>query len=383
LSTSAWSRSATSSGASVSSLQTVSAVANDDTETALLIAGGSSWMHWLAGTAGEGARWLAAGFACAEAASEQTRALALAGRGLIESIAGSFEAADQDLREALEIFHSNEDGAGVMFSLTFFTEVARLSGRLEEARARRLRALDVYRALPDGEYVVAVREHSLAVLAMIDNDLDEAEPHYRAAANGFRSTDRPVMLAITLGVLADLDERHGRYHEAVEELEEAVELAETAGMRGFVGSLYSRLAWSLLEEGDIARAELMIERALDAGLRLRSPHILFLAHAGSALLHRVRGRNDEAAVAAREALSIHELEGPSRFRNRIDPDFEIASVLAVCCTILAVVAVELDEPGTAIGFLERADRLRTEVGAPEPKFQVDDLARARQALATA
>ena len=129
-----------------------------------------------------------------------------------------------------------------------------MAGRLEEARARRLEALDVYLALPDDEFVVAVRAYSRALLAMIDGDLTEAERHYRVAADGFRRTDRPVMLAITLGVLADLDERHGHHGEAVEELEEAVDLAEDVGMRGFVGSLYSRLAWSLLEQGDVSRA---------------------------------------------------------------------------------------------------------------------------------
>ena len=91
-----------------------------------------------------------------------------------------------------------------------------------------------------------MRAYSDAILAMLDGDLIDAERHYRRAADGFRRqpTD-PCMLAITLGFLADFDERNGRYQDAVEELEEAVELAEDVGMRGFVGSLYSRLAWSL------------------------------------------------------------------------------------------------------------------------------------------
>ncbi len=49
----------------------------------------------------------------------------------------------------------------------------RATGRLEEARARRLEALDVYLALPDDEFVVAVRAYSRAILAMIDGDLTE------------------------------------------------------------------------------------------------------------------------------------------------------------------------------------------------------------------
>src|SRR4029077_21247051 len=34
------------------------AVANDDADTALMIAGGASWPHWLRGTVIEGKRWL-------------------------------------------------------------------------------------------------------------------------------------------------------------------------------------------------------------------------------------------------------------------------------------------------------------------------------------
>jgi hypothetical protein len=166
-------------------------------------------------------------------------------------------------------------------------------------------------------------------------------------------------------------------------LEEAVALAEELEMRGFVGSLYSRLAWSLVEKGDLTRAALMIDLALDAGRRLRSPHILFLAQAGSALLHRVQGDNATAVQAAYDALLIHDTEPPSRFRNRIDPDFEIAAVLAVCHTVLGLVAVEAGDAEGGAKLLSEADRLRAEVGAPVPKFQASDLERARGALAVA
>ena len=53
------------------------AVANDDAETALTIAGGASWAHWLAGTAVEAKRWLDEAFACTGEVSDGTRAMAL------------------------------------------------------------------------------------------------------------------------------------------------------------------------------------------------------------------------------------------------------------------------------------------------------------------
>ena len=65
------------------------AVANDDAQTALTIAGGTSWPHWLAGMVIEGKRWLDDAFGCAGEADERTRALALTGRGLLDFLAGA------------------------------------------------------------------------------------------------------------------------------------------------------------------------------------------------------------------------------------------------------------------------------------------------------
>ena len=357
------------------------AIDNDDAETALLIAGGSSWSHWLTGTASEGKRWLDDAFACGGDVTDETQALGLAGRGLLHSIAGAMAEADADLHDALEIFRSVNDVTGMAFTLSFYAEIARLVGNREEARRRRLETLAVYPADSDDTFVLAVREYSHAILAMIDNDLVTAERHYRESAEGFAASDRPVMLAITLGVLADFDERAGRYPDAVKALERAVALAHEVGMRGFVGSLYSRLAWSLLQEGDVERAATMNLHALEAGRRLRSPHILYAALTGSALLHRRHGRNREAAVAAIEALQILDADGASRFRNRIDPDFEIQSVAAACYAVLGVVAIDEGDCATGAELLEKADRLRQSVGAPVPVFQADDLERARVALA--
>src|SRR5690606_27449127 len=80
------------------------AVDNDDAETALMIAGGTAWPHWLRGGVPEGKRWLDDAFACEGDADERTKALALTGRGLLEFLLGQTQRSDQDLQEALEIF---------------------------------------------------------------------------------------------------------------------------------------------------------------------------------------------------------------------------------------------------------------------------------------
>ena len=142
------------------------AIANHDSETALVIVGGSSWTHWLAGTATEGMRQLEDAFACGGAASDQTRAVALTGRGMLRFIAGDIAAADEDLGEAHAIFLREHDTEGLRFTLSFYAETARLSGRVDVARRRRREARDLDLGAPDDPLVIGARAYSSAILAI-------------------------------------------------------------------------------------------------------------------------------------------------------------------------------------------------------------------------
>jgi predicted ATPase len=355
------------------------AVASDDAETALRIAGGVSWPHWLAGTVVEGKRWLDDAFACGGQVSESTRALALVGRGVIDFLGGAPANSDADLEAALAIFRERDDVHSMALAYSFYAEFAHVRGDIDEARRRRQEVLAFYVGLPDEPFALAARAYSLAILGVLDGDLVAAEQHYREAAAGFAGGGRPVMRAICLGLLADFDERAGRYASAIEELEEAVQLSAAVGLRGFSGSLLSRLAWVLLQAGDATRAEIMTERALDIGRRLRSASVLFLALTGSALVHRHHRRDGDAAAAATEALELYRADGPRVFGNRIDPDFEIRACAAVCCAVLGILAVGTGDGVRGARLLGHADRLRGDVGAPVPAFQHDDIDQARDA----
>jgi predicted ATPase len=352
------------------------AVANGDSEAALGIAGGASWPHWLAGTVTEGKRWLDEAFACEGPAGETTRALAVMGRGLLNFLSGSPAHSDADLMAALAIFRHNVQVKEMALAYSFYAELPYVQGDRDEARRRRLEVLAFYDGLPDEPFAIAARAYSRARLGTLDGDLAVAEQHYREAAAGFACGDRPVMRTICLGMLADFDERSRRYGSAVEELEEAVRLSDALGLRGFNGSLLSRLAWVLLQVGDIGRAEVMSGRALDQGRRLRNTQVLFLALTGMALLHRHRGDNGEAATAATEAVEYYRSGWPRRFRNRIDPELEILTAAAACCTVLGVIAVEEGDPTRGAQLLGHAERLRGDGGAPVPALQRRDIDRA-------
>lgn len=355
------------------------AVANDDAETALTIAGGASWPHWLAGTVVEGRRWLDDAFACGGEASESTRALALTGRGLIEFLAGAPERADADLEAALAIFRDRGDVPSMALAHSFYAEIAAVRGDLDEARRRRLEVLAFYGEKPDDPFEVAAQAYSRGKLAILDGDLTQAEQHYRAAAEGFSRIDRPVMLSMSLGMVADFDERSGDHAAAIGMLDEAIATNDALGLRGFTGSLVARLGWVLLHVGDVERAETMYERALEGARRLRNAPVMFLALTGMAVLHRIHGRNAAAAAAGEEALELFLAGGPRRFRNRIDPQNDLLAGAAACCSLLGVLAAEAGHGERAARLLGHAEGLRSDADAPVPPFQRDDIARARDA----
>jgi tetratricopeptide (TPR) repeat protein len=243
--------------------------------------------------------------------------------------------------------------------------------------------VDSYGESPEDNFAIAARAYGLGKLAILNGDLAEAALHYRAAAEEFSKIDRPVMLSMTLDVVADFDERAGDYGAAVRALDRAIATNDECGLRGFTGSLLARLGWALLHEGNVARAETTYQRALDGAYCLRNTPVMFLALAGLAVLQRLRRDDRAAAAAATQALELYAAGDPRRFRNRVDPQNELRVAAAACCVILAAVAAEGDEPRRAPHLLGRAERLLADAATEVPAFQHDDVDQARRAATAA
>jgi predicted ATPase/DNA-binding SARP family transcriptional activator len=353
------------------------AVANDDAETALTIAGGASWPHWLAGTPVEGKRWLDDAFGCAGTPSDRARALGLTGRGLIAFQLGHAAGVDADLEAALAIFRRHGDTASMALTYSFWAEVAAARGDVVEARRRRVEVRDFYLGSADNPFVIGARAYSEAKIATLDRDLPTAERCFRAAADGFARTDRPMMRSICLGMIADFAERAGDLAGAIAALDEAIELNDTLGLRGFNGALLARLGWVLLHHGDPGRADVVLTRSLDIARRLNHSSATFTALSAAAVLHRLCGRNDSAAAAANEALELALVSGPRRLSNRIDAEGDVLTCSAACCLVLAGCAADAGAGESAARLLGRVEGLLEEAGVPTAPIQRADLATIR------
>ena len=351
------------------------AVANDDAERALTIAGGASWAHWLAGTAVEAKRWLDDAFACTGPVDDVTLAMARSGRALINFQLGTGQDVDADFEAALEVFRARGEPAPLAYANSFYAEVAAARGDRDEARRRRQDALAFYESLPDDAFVVAARAYSMAKLAVLDGDLAGAERCYRAATDGFARLDRPMMLAMCLSMVADFDERAGDHRAAIAALGAAIELNDALGLHGFNSVVLARLGWALLHVDDVAGSDAAYRRALALARRLGHRPATFLALTGLAVVHRLHGHDQEAADAAVEALDVHVAGSPRRLANRVDPTADVLTAAAACCAVLGCVAADRDRAEQAAALLGHAARLRTDAGVAMPAFLADDVAR--------
>lgn len=133
-----------------------------------------------------------------------------------------------------------------------------------------------------------------------------------------------------------------------------------------MGALLARLGWALLQDGNTGRAELMYQRAEGLARRLNNAPVVFLALTGLAALHRLDGRNGDAATAGIEALELYLVGGPRRLANRVDPRADVLTAAAVCCAVLGNVAAEGGRGEQAAQLLGHAEHLRNDAGAPVP-----------------
>jgi len=249
---------------------------------------------------------------------------------------------------------------------SFWAELAAVRGELDEAKRRRRESLAYYDSLPDDPFVLAGRAFSTAKLAALEGDLEAAGAAYRDAAARFAPIERPIMLAMTLSLVADFDDRAGDHRAAGRALGESIRIGDAYGLRGFMGTQLARLGWALLNDGDVDVARAVYERTLDNARRLRNAPVLFLALTGIAALDRLDGRDADAAQAAHEALAIHVDAGPRRLANRVDPAREVLGTAAVCCTVLGCIAVDEGQTERGAVLLAHADRLRGDANIELP-----------------
>jgi tetratricopeptide (TPR) repeat protein len=212
---------------------------------------------------------------------------------------GRLEEARGPSEKALEVFveSGHRYREGVM--LTNLARLAMEQGRLEDAAALALRALELTEAIEDAEGIAASL-HSLGDAQRLAGDTQAARESYDRALRDAREHDLGYFVVHTLASLAALDLAEGRVDDAVAHAGEAVTAAETADAPPATARAELLAGMALAAAGDPAAAE-----------RLRS------AADRLAELGRRADRVEALAVLARVLTDAGDREAAARTADRV------------------------------------------------------------------
>jgi predicted ATPase/DNA-binding SARP family transcriptional activator len=281
------------------------AIATDDADVALRIAGGVFWPLWLWGRVTEAKRWLDDAFACRGLAATRTSAVASLGRAWIDYLAGYPEAVDDAFDAATAAFREAGDSQGLGLALGFRAELALARARLPEAASHRAEGNRVLESTLPDPFSRGSIEYGRSMLALLAGDSVEADAAARAAIDAFAASGSAVMEGIAWGRLAESHLRHGRFADAAEGLERAIQLNAELGLTGQLVIQTARLGIVHMAAGDLDAARTANDRALEMARRSMDGVSLGTATSSVARLALRASRLEEASAIATEALGIY------------------------------------------------------------------------------
>jgi DNA-binding SARP family transcriptional activator len=251
---------------------------------------------------------------------------------------------------ALEIYERGRPGIGEprddALLLAWTAAAFWLRGDLEACGSRARRALEIAEACGDDQALAAAHT-ALAMLAALESDRRTNFVHYqRALDHAERAGDVLQVIRIRANRGSHLVEE-SKYHDALDELDVAIRLAELAGFASFQALALSNRGEALLCLGRLDEAIGDLEGARGIQQRLGSRLISYpLFHLGD--VFRERGDLALARLAYQEAVSVSEGAG------------DLQGLVPALAGLARVIVVE--EPEEAGRILDRALSHRAALG---------------------
>ncbi|HZX39194.1 MAG TPA: BTAD domain-containing putative transcriptional regulator [Streptomyces sp.] len=225
----------------------------------------------------------------------------------VHLVAGRYEEADEEAKQAAALARGAHDPAPVYWSDNDRGIIAFIQGRNEEAEAHLGRAREGSRA--DGN--LPGEASALCNLSRIHVAMGRTAQGIALAEQGIAMYDRighPLRLANARYALGVALTQAGRHTEALEQLTEALDRFEANRQRLWEGTTHFRIAQAHLSARRAARAAQHAEQALAIGCiggdRIRANVLVTLGRALDSL-----GQADRARACWREALVLHEQSG--------------------------------------------------------------------------
>ena len=285
------------------------AIEQRDPDSALEMAGGVAWTHWLSGSGDEGIRLLDAALACPGDPALHLRATALTWECTVRSNAGT------GLDRALELGEQSLDLWREIGDERRLAEASVMIAGVHVMRGNRERAVELFDQVQaffdphDDHLSQAIALSARGRIAMFRGDFEAAARLQRASVAEFEAAGVLWALGSVYSDLANLLEVQGHLRDAEEATEHALEAAGALDLHLATAQLLARLGNLALLQGDSEAAELRHDEALalaeEAGATLSTAFTLNWR----SVARRRAGRLDDAFGAAQAALDVYRAAG--------------------------------------------------------------------------
>jgi tetratricopeptide (TPR) repeat protein len=289
-----------------------------EAEVAIRLGGALSWF-WLArGYHSEGRRWLEEVLVIDGRGSPESRAMALAGAGVLASEQGDLDRAQEACEEGLQLL-SHEARKASQAKRDLLTSLGWVVMRKEDYR-RATQLFEESLALGREMRDIWWTARSLTDMALVSHfrgDYERATELYEESMDLFREQDDKLSLALCLNSLAIVVYSQGDLGRAAQLAEEAVALLRELGSRIDVSIGLHNLGWMALLRDDLGRAADLYRECLS--LRWDTDGLPLIAQSALEGFACVAGAEGDVERAARlwgAAQALHETQGIPR-----DPDF--------------------------------------------------------------
>jgi predicted ATPase/class 3 adenylate cyclase len=282
--------------------------------------GGALWSFWsVRGYHSEGRRWLEEALAIDGRRSPESRAMALAGAGVLAEEQGDLDRAQEACQEGLKLlaYEAREASEAKLNLLECLGWVACLREEYGQATELYEESLALSREMSD-TWWLANSLSNLASVSGFRGDSEKATELYEQSMDLFREQGAKQNLAYCLNNLAMVvcAQGQGDLGRAAQLTEESVALQRELGTRGGVSMGLCNLGWMTLLQDDLGRAADLYRESLslswDSGLN----PLVQGALEGFACVAGVRGEAERAARLWGAAQALHETKSILR-----DPDF--------------------------------------------------------------
>jgi predicted ATPase/DNA-binding SARP family transcriptional activator len=244
-------------------------------DLAIRLGGALIWYWWLLGHRAEGARWCQeivtraeAGGLASHAQDVDPAGLALVHASYAINAAGADAGFGEVRHSLLEVARLTEGHTGPRHpGITLAVPILKcFTGEMEEAERLLGDLVD-----DEDTWVASVAHTFLANLRLNFGGVDAAAPHALAALNGFRELGDRWGMGLTLSAIAEIAGMRGDFGRVIEMLTEAVSLIGEIGGHDDLPYLRLRLAVTLYQAGERARAEEQLAEAERVALERHNP----------------------------------------------------------------------------------------------------------------